>query len=135
MQKSLIFRIIFLSLILLSFYLLDFPPIYIQIMAVLFIAMIIFRSSAYSKIEKYLEEKLPFTQTWSPRKKKILMIIIFFIIYTIIKQIIFFILLLMGIDIQQILAEKINQTSSDLAHANIIWKPRLSYLDFKSALY
>jgi|GEM_PF-1208945 len=118
MQKSLIIRIVFLALILYSFYLLEFPPIYIQIMAVLFIAMIIFRSSAYNKIEKLLEEKLPFTQTWSPRKKKILMIIIFFIIYTIIKQIIYFILLLMGIDIQQILVEKINQTSTDLANAH-----------------
>ena len=104
MQKSLIIRIIFLSLILLSFYLLEFPPIYIQIMAVLFIAMIIFRSSAYNKIEKYLEEKLPFTQTWSPRKKKILMIIIFFIIYTIIKQIIFF---LIAHDILEIVSKNI----------------------------
>jgi hypothetical protein len=91
-------------------------------MAVLFIAMIIFRTSAYNKIKKLLEQKLPFTQTWSPRKKKILIFIIFYIIYTIIKQIIFFILLLMGIDIQQILADRINQTSIDLANANMIWQ-------------
>lgn len=122
MQKSLIIRIIFTALILYSFYLLNFPPIYIQIMAILFISMIIFRSSAYNKIENLLAQKLPFTQTWSPRKKKILMIIIFLIIYAIIKQIVFFFLLLMGIDVQQILADRINQTSIDLANANMIWQ-------------
>ncbi|MFC1505471.1 hypothetical protein ACFLQ6_00210 [Thermoproteota archaeon] len=121
MQKSLIFRIIFTVLILSFFYLLDFPLIYIQIMGILFVSMIIFRSSVYKKIENLLEEKLPFIQTWSPWKKKILMIIIFLIIYTIIKQIVFYILLLMGLDLQQILVERINQTSSELAHANMIW--------------
>ncbi len=121
MNKALIFRIVFTVLILSFFYLLDFPLIYIQIMGVLFVSMIIFRSSVYNKIENLLEEKLPFIQEWSPWKKKILMIIIFIIIYTIIKQIVFFTLLLMGLDLQQILIEKINQTSSDLAHTNMIW--------------
>jgi hypothetical protein len=121
MQKQLIIRIVFTALILYSFYLLNFPPIYIQIMGILFISMIIFRSSVYNKIENLLDQKLPFIQNWSPWKKKILMIIIFLIIYTIIKQIVFFILLLMGIDIQQILVERINQTSNELAHANLIW--------------
>lgn len=83
--------------------------------------MIIFRSSVYKRIENILDKKLPFIQKWSPWKKKILMITIFLIIYTIIKQIVFFFLLLMGIDIQQILVERINQTSSELAHANMIW--------------
>ncbi|OGD53373.1 hypothetical protein A3K80_05280 [Candidatus Bathyarchaeota archaeon RBG_13_38_9] len=121
MQKSLIIRIVFTALILYSFYLLNFPPIYIQIMALLFISMIIFRSSVYNKIVNLLDQKLPFIQKWSPWKKKILMIIIFLIIYAIIKQIVFFFLLLMGIDLQQILVERISQTSSDLAHANMIW--------------
>ena len=121
MQKGLIFRIVFTVLILSFFYLLDFPLIYIQIMGVLFVSMIIFRSSVYKKLENVLDEKLPFIQKWSPRKKKILMIIIFIIIYTIIKQIVFFTLLLMGLDLQQILVERINQTSSDLAHTNMIW--------------
>jgi len=121
MEKALIFRIVFAALILTFFYLLDFPPIYIQIMGILFISMIIFRSGVYKKIENILDEKLPFIQKWSPWKKKILMIIIFIIIYAIIKQIVFFFLLLMGIDLQQILVERINQTSSDLAHANMIW--------------
>jgi hypothetical protein len=129
MQKQLIIRIVFTALILYSFYLLDFPLIYIQIMGILFISMIIFRSSVYKKIENILDEKLPFIQKWSPWKKKILMIIIFIIIYTIIKQIVFFILLLIGIDLQQILVEKINQTSSDLANANMIW------LEAKAILY
>ncbi len=89
-------------------------------MGVLFVSMIIFRSSVYKKLENVLDEKLPFIQKWSPRKKKILMILIFIIIYTIIKQIVFFTLLLMGLDLQQILVERINQTSSDLAHTNMI---------------
>jgi hypothetical protein len=90
-------------------------------MGVLFVSMIIFRSSVYKKLENVLDEKLPFIQKWSPRKKKILMILIFIIIYTIIKQIVFFVLLLMGIDLQQILMERINQASSDLAHTKMIW--------------
>ena len=121
MEKSLIFRIVFAVLILSFFYLMDFPLIYIQIMGILFLSMIIFRSSVYKKIENLLEAKLPFIRSWSTWKKKILMIIIFIIIYTIIKQIVFFFLLLMGIDVQQILVERINHTSNDLAQTNMIW--------------
>lgn len=121
MERQLIIRIVFAVLILYSFYLLGFPLIYLPIIGILFISMIIFRSNIYKKIENILDKKLPFTQKWSPRKKKILIIIIFLIIYTIIKQIVFFGLLLMGIDLQQILIERINQASSDLAHTNMIW--------------
>ncbi|WP_455278551.1 hypothetical protein [[Eubacterium] cellulosolvens] len=120
MQKQLIIRIVLAILTLSSFYLLGLPLIYIQIMGILLISLIIFRSNIYKKIDNLLDKKLPFTQKWSPRKKKIFMIIIFYIIYTIIKQIVFFVLLIMGIDLQQILIERINEASSDLAHANII---------------
>ena len=85
----------------------------IEIVAILTIIMLLtlfFRDKAYAKIDKLMEDKLPFTRKLHPWARKALLIIIFIIALIIIKQVIYFLLALAGFDVQKAMMAALNAT-------------------------
>jgi hypothetical protein len=110
MKKSLIFQIIYSVVVLGLFYYIGFSFYSLAIIAILFALIILLKGKLYRKIKDFADKKLPSLSKLPAWVKKLIVILFFILIYILIKEIVFFILKLVGVDVQEIMMNNINQS-------------------------
>lgn len=96
-----------------SFYLLyslGLPIQYLALFAVMAGLVLLFKGRVYSKIDRFIVSKLPFSQKLPPIVRKVLIFIIFLLGYLILKFLLFEMLKMFGVDVQLAIAQSINQS-------------------------
>lgn len=104
-DKKLALRLLFVCLILFSFYQLGLPIELICLLGILFVGLILLRGKLWKTTGTIIENHLPFTKNWPGWSQKLVLILIFFIIYLAVKQTLFFVIGLTGIDLQQLISQ------------------------------
>jgi hypothetical protein len=92
------------------YYKLGFPLYIIVLIVIIILLLRLFRGRLYKRLDNFLIDKLPFLSKQKQWVRKLIAIIVFILLYFILKQIIFLILKQFGIDIQQMIMNKINQS-------------------------
>lgn len=108
MEKKLIFRLLMVPLLLMSFYMLGWPLETIGLLGVVFVLIILFRGKLWKASESAIERYMPFTKGWKAWQRKLLVVLLFFAMYAVAKQAAFFALGLAGVDVQQMAMDAYN---------------------------
>jgi hypothetical protein len=103
------FSILFVLLLLCSFYQLGLSLPGIIALGVVFIVLVLLRDPINKNSNKLINEKLPFLNKLSPWLKRIILILVFFLVYAILKQAIFFGLKIAGIDLKEMILKSTTQ--------------------------
>jgi len=110
MKKSLIFQIIYVILILGLFYYLGFSIYLIMVLGIFFALIILLKGKLYRKVREFTDKKFPSISKLPSWIHKLIIIIAFILIYLLIKTIVFAILKFVGVDVQEIMMNNINQS-------------------------
>jgi len=101
MDKRLLFRLLFVPLIV---YMLCSIGLHIEvalIFGVIYLAFILLRGKLWRGVDKAIEKHLPFTRRWPDNAQKALLVAMFIVALVILKQSVYFALGLAGIDLQE----------------------------------
>jgi hypothetical protein len=109
MDKKMLFRLLMIPLLLISFAMLGLSFEALTVLGLFFIIIILLRGKMWKTAEKTIEKFFPFTKSWPGWSQKILLFILFLIIFLILKQLLYFGLNLIGIDLQTILLDAMNK--------------------------
>ncbi|MBN2126788.1 MAG: hypothetical protein JW703_00170 [Candidatus Diapherotrites archaeon] len=113
-DKKLLFRLLMVPLLLLSFYMLGMSFEVLLIIGLFFVVIILLRGKMWKTAEHVLEKFLPFTKSWPDWSQKVLLFIIFLLIFMILKQLLYFGLSFIGIDLQAILMESMTKSMESM---------------------
>lgn len=103
-------QVFILAILLYSFYQLGIPLYSIAIIGVFIFLLMFLKGKIYRKIDSFMTRRFLFVSKLNPWARRLLIIIIFIIIYMILKQFIFIILKFIGVDIQKMIYESMNQS-------------------------
>jgi hypothetical protein len=99
-DKKIGFRLVFLFLMLISFYLVGFPLELIILLGAISLAFLVFRGSIKEKLNGLMHLHIPGFGNLHPWARAALLFIVFLLVYMVLKQILYFALYLFGFDIQ-----------------------------------
>jgi hypothetical protein len=103
-------QVVLLIIAIYIYYRLGFSLYDIILIVIILLLLKLFKGKLYKRLDKILIDKLPFLSKQKQGVRKLIVVIVFILLYFILKQIIFLILKQFGIDIQQMIMNKINQS-------------------------
>ena len=104
---------ILLSLLLLyTLYSLGLPILLAVSLGVFFIVIIYLKEPVYKKIDGFLIGRFPATASWPSWGRTLLVLVLFVLLYALMKLVLFELLKLVGVDVQRIMLEGINNSIS-----------------------
>ncbi|MFA5259343.1 MAG: hypothetical protein WC979_10260 [Candidatus Pacearchaeota archaeon] len=104
-------RILFLVIMLYTFYKLGMPLSFIILLGVVIFLLIFLKGTIYIKLDHFLCRRFPFLLKLHPWVKKIIILVVFILVYMAVKYIIFWVLSLFGMDVQQMITQSMNQSA------------------------
>ena len=103
-------QVVLLIILIYIYYRLGFSVSTIVLILLVLLLLRLFKGKLYKRLDDFLIDKLPFLSKQKQWVRKCIVIIVFILLYFILKQVIFLILKQFGIDIQQMIMDKINQS-------------------------